>query len=802
MSQIPTNQGMQYGTIFGGDGYTPPFNQSGLSDFLSPAVDRLAQGLMTSLGGIIGGSGMLPGNPFSSGNDIAFNESQRRLMATLENTRLASVELMRIDSQRINSLAQGMSNMILGPSSLETKQDIARNSDAAASFVTSQLGRTVLSAAGINPEALVPTINLPREAYNLLRTADPGLAINPHMLSQFAAELGKGAGIMGDGSIDPTRSFGFTAGEQASMARSLQSRGFIGLGIDDTLSTISSSERAALASGDPVASRNFAQLLAGRTEQAIQTFLPSFAEARQVFGEAKPEELFRSIQAVTGGGIGQMAPQQIQSQLEGLKQLSESAGIAVKTLTEFIEQSVSLAQQNGLNGSVAARNSLGALQQAFTSSQRFTELAGLNTPGIDRDPMSLINDIQQRQMSAQSSPLANRSAVAIRELEQFAAINGLDGMGQINAPDAQSRQLVSDLSALRGGTLDAAGMSRLSSDTAVASSLSRITGANAVNIVERLQDPGLGQTALASFPELVPGIANLQVTERANRRLSDVSNLIGRDVNADEAGALLSAALVSGNNVGAFANTVNTLAREDSSRFGGLTDIVSTRSSQQQASMNTINGLAGIASDLGITHGQAIGVLGQSRSQDAITRLTDQSNAISQLNEVIGGIPAFDRLVQSMSAGGFREGVSEALGGTPRSELIQRVMSSGYLQDVSRMSDGSAAAAIDALTMLAPPNEQNTFRGSLLDAVGAGSAGARERALHGVLSESIGEPVPAASAGDDGSVEAAIMSGFGQAGTKVSSSITNAIIEGLRGVSVFVQGSGDGGGGSVVNVAR
>jgi len=166
------------------------------------------------------------------------------------------------------------------------------------------------------------------------------------------------------------------------------------------------------ASGRDIVKGKMGQLDSRRVEQSMTKYMGALSAVRDVFGENTPiEQQFNILNQMSQGGMAQLSPEELESQVRTMHYLSKQGGMSMDKINTM-QQNIAVELQNrGLNPVMAAemtRNNV-AMGNAYRA------MGGSSIPGWGRmnDEQMMAYDAKL-QASAADSSQANRMAAVMR----------------------------------------------------------------------------------------------------------------------------------------------------------------------------------------------------------------------------------------------------------------------------------------------------------------------------------------------------------------------------------------------------
>lgn len=664
MSRSSTNQiGANYATLFNsgnGTTYNPP------SPFgpMGPLVSQMA-------GGFLGQSGLPVGMFASTGGAWVDLFDAMSVQAMVTNARSTSYILADGDADRISNVIMGISKprgvsmeeykktdagMAMHERALTVSNALSDPTNPL--FPMAQMG---LQMMGIDPEILTPNIRLPMQSMQGLSRS--GMTPNLASVQKLAELVAQDTKFNAD-KYDANNMYGFSPGQYMGLGLSLQARGV--LAPDMTQAGVDPKAQAAA----------YNEAL----KETVKPLLPSMAVIKSLLGTQSEEDTVRGLQAVTGGGLGQMTSEQVKDQVGKFHELVRTAGIASEALVTFIEETVNIARQSGMNTSVAARSAL----ESFNESNAVSNAANMFGKGREfygayADPMEMARGRSRRTLAAQASPLAGQVAAAAELL-----------LGERTQEELKAELEKSDdpmakdiLAVLNGETPE--DITIVGNENKLATFVATQTGKSFEDTKAFITTRDYQQYALNKFEGVTSAVVASQLQEVLGNAGSDIESL--KSLSAKDRTSVLSAAVLAGADKEIFTDMLANL------KIDG--DFDKDFSAIQTAGNRSLDGLR--RNDVNTDEMLKAQVYAE-QGELSKKQLNDKSSGTMDLLEALGGESAFNGVQAALTAAGdgdIAKAIGAFMGNQGRGPLLERVLDTDNKAGKRFIADTIAAIEAD-----------------------------------------------------------------------------------------------------------
>jgi len=502
-------------SIYGSSrGYSIPFTPSFLSGLLGPQGDQVIQSMLPFMNSMMGGGNAMMRNPFapSSYFNYSFNQQQTQQMMNVMRSRK---DLVDIEAARLTSILR-----------LAKVRDPEGSAKAVTEFANNPYAQMIMSMVGLDLSSIFPYTSYSYSTAKLMNQSfgRGGPMVDSDMIAEFSRAFAKGAGFRDNEFSDPVAAQGFSVNQQADIASRLAARGIISLDYTDAL--------ARSLTGSPADSALIGRVAGERASAAIREFLPAMSLVRDQLGVTDAGEAANLLQRITGGELGNISSTQLTARVAKLKELEDTAGIAVESLISIIDTAASLAESAGLNKSNAidaALNSITAGKAGASLYSLSLQRSGGRVFGVDRDATSFQNTSLKQALSASGSLLATNVANIVGALSDRAAVTG-QSIDVIAAGDSILE------AAVRISRGEPAGGDRrlFNNQRDVATAFSGLTGVDQRTAMQLVADRAAAQSLLTQFPGITQGIQAMQLQERTDIISTRLRSSLGLQGATDE----------------------------------------------------------------------------------------------------------------------------------------------------------------------------------------------------------------------------------------------------------------------------
>jgi len=652
---------MPYTPIFGGGAapnvYTPRVDALGNMIFgeNAPMINQMA----ASFGTVLGGPNALPIGPFSNtagGTADLMSAMAFRSAAQSYTQHAPPINGMTYGQMQADQLAR-----TLQLSGMDYNQASAQ----AQTFLPALKGM-----AQINPamaDMLMPHLNTPNHVATYLAGQGASGLLGP-------ASTAVGANLT---SLVAARTsqelMGFTNSQYMGLAASMQARGLTANLYEGI------SARDYLGMSGPAA-----EAMAARQEQsirgAVDGLLPSINAAMRAFKLDDPEMGLRALDSITGGGLGQLDPGEIEQRMSRFQALMKATRVSAEAMSAFVQDSVRLANSMGMDTTVAAENAMTALASGYSTAQSISGMLTTgdtvtNIIGLDRSAHSMARTISRQSLSAQGSQRAGDVAAAIRLLDGR-DLSELDLSGRNAEVAAQLHRLQNGLS-YNDDVLTSTGLQNL---------VSAVTGTDRSVVAGLFGNNEFRQNALARNPELVDIIRSSgqpQEAYRSQLRSNSVNRITGLGLNRESQLAVLLATKAADGDRTALEKMLRAqsiLNDEDIAGIMGLDE-------------GEFNALLKTSIDTRLTQEDAASYLTATSARDFNERLNTYGGYAMELSKSLSGATGYSQFISQLAGvfnpedGNFPslKQIGEALAGGTRSGLLRDLSNTDFIKQLSTM---------------------------------------------------------------------------------------------------------------------
>jgi hypothetical protein len=275
------------------------------------------------------------------------------------NSASEAANLIRMSSDKLENILVNLTTKINsitggGPLTASDLTNIRQGATSVVGALNNPLTQSILGSYGMTgiAEAINPMFAFPFMApktiqqsggYGRLLTADTYRTYENAVLDT----IGSG--------FDPVKAQGFSASSFMNLQRMLGTNGLL----------------------FTPQGKSFDVGLDEQTRTQMAAYKDVFGAGASLFGmSVDSPELMGKLQNITGGGLGRLTPTAIKSQLAKVNELSQSFGIAVDYVENFIATVSSIAEKNGVSGSAVAMAVPDMLASASAGTNRLNSVAG------------------------------------------------------------------------------------------------------------------------------------------------------------------------------------------------------------------------------------------------------------------------------------------------------------------------------------------------------------------------------------------------------------------------------------------